>query len=195
MNRQNEEFRIAGIHHLALVCRDMDETVAFYRDVMGMPLVKTIELPDNMGQHFFFDIGNGDSLAFFWFPDAPERAPGVASPAHLPGGGDIVSAHGSMNHVAFTVPAERFDEYHRKLVDKGLKPTPIINHDDSPRQMSREMHPGVFVRSMYFTDPNGILLEFACWTREFTDADVAQAPAKASDRGRYLANGVGARPA
>jgi hypothetical protein len=61
--------------------------------------------------------------------------------------------------------------------------------------MSRELHPGVFVRSMYFTDPNGILLEFACWTREFTDADVAQAPAKASDRGRYLANGVGARPA
>ena len=33
-----------------------------------------------MGQHFFFDMGNGGSLAFFWFPDAPEAVPGVASP-------------------------------------------------------------------------------------------------------------------
>ena len=190
MNRENSEFRIQGINHLALVCRDKDETVAFYRDIMGMPLIKTIELPDNMGQHFFFDIGNGDSLAFFWFPNAPERAPGVASPAGTPGGGNIMTAHGSMNHVAFNVPVEKFEEYHRKLVDKGLKPTPIINHDDSPRQMSRDMYPGVFVRSVYFTDPNGILLEFACWMRAFTDADVTHPPAKAIDRKRYLARGA-----
>jgi catechol 2,3-dioxygenase-like lactoylglutathione lyase family enzyme len=165
----------------------MDETVAFYRDVMGMPLIKTIELPDNLGQHFFFDIGNGDSLAFFWFPNAPERAPGVASAAGVPGRADLATAHGSMNHVAFNVPADKFQEYRQKLIDKGLEPTPIINHDDSPRQVSREMYPGVFVRSMYFMDPNGILLEFACWTREFGDADVQHAPAKAADRERYLA--------
>ena len=39
-----------------------------------MPLIKTIELPAGMGQHFFFDCGGGDALAFFWFPDAPEPA-------------------------------------------------------------------------------------------------------------------------
>ena len=64
---KNEKFEIRGINHLALVCRDMEKTVEFYSEILGMPLIKTIELPNNMGQHFFFDIGKGDSLAFFWF--------------------------------------------------------------------------------------------------------------------------------
>ena len=66
----NEKFEIRGINHLALVCRDMKKTVDFYSGVLGMPLTKTIELPQGMGQHFFFDIGNHDQLAFFWFPNA-----------------------------------------------------------------------------------------------------------------------------
>jgi catechol 2,3-dioxygenase-like lactoylglutathione lyase family enzyme len=65
------EFR--GINHLALVCRDMDETVGFYRDRLGMPLVKTVALPDG-GQHFFFDCGGGNCVAFFWWPDAKLHA-------------------------------------------------------------------------------------------------------------------------
>ena len=73
-------FNVGGINHLALVCRDMQQTVDFYEGVLGFPLVKTIELPGDMGQHFFFDIGNGDCLAFFNFPNAPEPAPGIASP-------------------------------------------------------------------------------------------------------------------
>ena len=40
---------------------------------LGLPLTKTIALPDG-GQHFFFDVGRGASLAFFWFPRAPRRA-------------------------------------------------------------------------------------------------------------------------
>ena len=80
-NKTNGEFPIRGVNHLALVCKDMKRTVDFYTGVLGMPLVKTIELPGNMGQHFFFDIGNGDSLAFFWFPNAPEAVPGVSAPA------------------------------------------------------------------------------------------------------------------
>ena len=104
----NREFDIRGVNHLALVCKDMAKTVEFYRDVLGMPLIKTIDLPGGRGQHFFFDIGNGDSLAFFWFPNAPTKAPGVASPEGVPGiGGEIVTAHASMNHVAFDVPADR----------------------------------------------------------------------------------------
>jgi catechol 2,3-dioxygenase-like lactoylglutathione lyase family enzyme len=176
---QNSEFEFRGVNHLALVCSDMERTVDFYCNVLGMPLVKTIELPNGMGQHFFFDIGNGDSLAFFWFPNAPERAPGVASAADLPGRGDLATAVGSMNHIAFNVPAERFEEYHQKLVAKGIACTPIFNHDDSPSQVSKEMHEGVFVRSIYFFDPDGILLEFATWTRVFTEADVTVAPARA----------------
>jgi len=70
---------LRGINHLALVCEDMARTVDFYTNVLGMPLTKTIDLPAGMGQHFFFEIGNGDSLAFFWFPDAPEAAPGSST--------------------------------------------------------------------------------------------------------------------
>lgn len=185
--KENKEFELRGINHLALVCRDMEETVDFYTNVLGMPLVKTIELPGNMGQHFFFDCGNGDSLAFFWFPKAPERAPGVASPAGIPGpGGEYTTAHGSMNHVAFDVDPHKMEEYREKLKAKGIEVTIIINHDDSPRQMSREWTDEVFVRSMYFMDPNGVMLEFAAWTRVLDESDVQHRPARAADRDGYL---------
>jgi catechol 2,3-dioxygenase-like lactoylglutathione lyase family enzyme len=172
----NSEFELRGVNHLALVCRDMARTVEFYRDVLGMPLTKTIDLPGGMGQHFFFDIGNGDSLAFFWFPDAPKAAPGVSNPAALPGEGSMVTAHGSMNHVAFDVPPERFDAYVERLRAKGVKVSPVMNHDDSPSQVSAKVHPGVFVRSVYFFDPDGVCLEFAAWTRALGPGDVAHDP-------------------
>jgi catechol 2,3-dioxygenase-like lactoylglutathione lyase family enzyme len=175
----NREFDIRGVNHLALVCKDMARTVEFYRDVLGMPLIKTIDLPNGMGQHFFFDIGNGDSLAFFWFPNAPEAVPGVSAPGQLPGGGDIRSAHGSMNHIAFNVPAERFDEYVDKLRTKGIALGPVLNHDDSPMQVSAEVTSGVFVRSVYFFDPDGVMLEFASWTKTFDESDVAHEAVRA----------------
>ena len=181
MAEPNAEFELRGINHLALVCRDMARTVDFYTNVLGMPLIKTIELPFGMGQHFFFDIGNGDSLAFFWFPDAPEPAPGVASPRTVPSGGELVTAIGSMNHVAFDVPPERIDEYLQKLRAKGIEAADIMNHDDSEFGVSQEPPEGTFVRSIYFFDPDGILLEFAAWTRALGPADVRHEPARSVD--------------
>lgn len=175
----NRPFDVRGIHHLALVCRDMARTVEFYTKVLGMPLVKTIELPMDMGQHFFFDCGGGDQVAFFWFADAPEPAPGIAAPAFRPDEGDAKSAMGSMNHVAFSVRPEKIDEYQQKLQDAGVDCSVVVNHDDSPYGISPELNEGVFVRSIYFRDPDGILLEFAAWTREMTPADVAHEPARA----------------
>jgi catechol 2,3-dioxygenase-like lactoylglutathione lyase family enzyme len=157
----------------------MARTVTFYRDVLGMRLTKTLDLPNGKGQHFFFDIGNGDSLAFFWFPDAPASAAGVAAPASLPTRGSFVSAHGSMNHVAIDVPAERFEEYHERLVAKGVDVTRVLNHDNSPTQVSDVVTDDVYVRSMYFFDPDGVCLEFAAWTRPLTEADVAHDPVRA----------------
>ncbi len=173
---KNTQFDIRGVNHLALVCKDMAKTVEFYRDVLGMPLIKTLDLPGGRGQHFFFDIGNGDSLAFFWFPNAPAAQPGISNPEALPGQGSFISAHGSMNHIAFNVPEEKFDEYYAKLKAKGIAVTPVMNHDNSPNQVSAEMHDGVFVRSVYFFDPDGICLEFAAWTTEFDESDVAHEP-------------------
>jgi catechol 2,3-dioxygenase-like lactoylglutathione lyase family enzyme len=172
-------FALGGVHHLALVCRDMARTVDFYSNVLGMPLVKTVELPAGMGQHFFFDCGGGDCLAFFWFPGAPDAVPGVSAPAARPDQGDLTSAIGSMNHVAFTVPPERIDDYRARLMTAGVECTEVANHDDSTFGISDELHPGVYVRSVYFQDPDGILLEFACWTRALGDHDVVHQPASA----------------
>jgi len=176
-------FELRGINHLALVSSDMARTVDFYEGVLGMPLIKTIDLPFGMGQHFFFDCGNGDSLAFFWFPNAPDAAPGVSAPACRPDQGDAASAHGSMNHVAFNVAPDKIDSYVAKLRSLGIDCTEVANHDDSELGISDDLHPGVFVRSIYFQDPDGVLLEFACWTRALTPADVAHAPKTAADAG------------
>jgi len=169
-----------GINHLALVSSDMARTVDFYEGVLGMPLVKTIELPAGMGQHFFFDCGGGDCLAFFWFSGAPAAAPGTASAAELPGRGDIATAIASMNHVAFDVAPERIEDLRRQLIDHDIECTTIFNHDDSEYGVSRELTDDVFVRSVYFFDPDGILLELAAWTRPFTADDVCHAPVTAA---------------
>lgn len=180
MTPVNNEFDIRGVNHIALVCHDMARTVEFYRDILGMPLLKTLDLPNGRGQHFFFDIGNGDSLAFFWFPQAPDHAPGIAAPSQLPGRGSFVSAKGSLNHIAFNVPAERFDEFYERLKAKGIDATPVLNHDNSDTQVSANPNADTYVRSVYFFDPDGVCLEFAAWTHGgFTDADVAHDPATA----------------
>ncbi len=174
--------RFGGVNHLALVCSDMAATVDFYQGVLGMPLVKTIELPDGMGQHFFFDCGGGDHLAFFWFPDAPDAVQGISGPGVRPDTGKLTSAIASMNHVAFTVPAEEIEGYRDRLIAAGVECSEVANHDDSEWGLATEMHDGVFVRSLYFQDPDGILLELAAWTRPLTEADVAHAPARAVSR-------------
>jgi catechol 2,3-dioxygenase-like lactoylglutathione lyase family enzyme len=183
---ENKQFELRGVNHLALVCEDMARTVDFYTNVLGMPLTKTLDLPAGMGQHFFFDIGNGDSLAFFWFPEAPDRSPGVASPAHNVGDGPIATAHGSMNHIAFDVAPEKMEEYRERLLAHGVEVTDIVNHDNSPFQMSETVTDDVFVRSMYFFDPDGVLLEFAAWTRDLRPDEALHEPATAEDKDRYL---------
>jgi catechol 2,3-dioxygenase-like lactoylglutathione lyase family enzyme len=85
MEWRNEEFDFGGVNHLALVCSDMKRTVEFYTQVLGMRLIKTLDLPGGAGQHFFFDMGGGNALAFFWFPDAPDPVPGVSAPVTVPG--------------------------------------------------------------------------------------------------------------
>ena len=179
----NEKFELRGVNHIALVTSDMARTVRFYRDVLGMPLVKAIDLPHGMGQHFFFDIGNGDCLAFFWFPHAPKAVPGVSNAGALPGVGDIASAHASMNHLAFNVPLDRFEEYRQKLIDAGVEVSMVMDHDESPDQVASVFHPGVYVRSFYFFDPDGVMLEFASWCRDLgRPEDVATPPFDAAGR-------------
>jgi len=182
----NTEFELRGFNHLALVARDMSETIAWYEDVLGMKLVKTLELPDGRGQHFFLDMGNGvDGIAFFWFPGAPEGVEGESLQSRTG-----VTAIGTVNHIAFDVPADKMDAYREKLKSKGVQVTQIVNHATSLDGGHKAEYDAatdngdVFVRSMYFKDPNGTMLEFACWTRPFTDADVKHTAARAAVHSR-----------
>ncbi|MFV0494587.1 VOC family protein [Mycobacterium sp.] len=178
----NTEFALGGINHVAMVCSDMARTVDFYSNILGMPLIKSLDLPGGVGQHFFFDAGNGDCVAFFWFAQAADGVPGLSSAEFLPGLGDFTSAVSTMNHLAFHVPAEEFEAYRQKLKAKGVRVGPILNHDESPLQVSATVDEGVYVRSFYFQDPDGILLEFACWVKEFDGADDSVVPRTAADR-------------
>lgn len=172
--------RTKGVNHVALVCRDMARTVDFYTRVLGMPLVKTIQLPGDSGQHFFFDCGGGNTVAFFWFPQAPDPVPGVSVAAGLPDRASLLTSTASMNHLAFAVAADEIEGYRERLIAAGLEVTDVWNHDDSEWGLARSADdPGVFVRSVYFRDPDGILLELAAWTRALTADDVRHAPATA----------------
>ena len=78
---------VRGVHHCALICRDVEETIKFYQEFLGFPLVELVENRDYKGSsHFFFDIGNGNLLGFFDFPGlglepVPEGLGGVQHPA------------------------------------------------------------------------------------------------------------------
>jgi catechol 2,3-dioxygenase-like lactoylglutathione lyase family enzyme len=168
-----------GLHHLALVCSDMERTVKFYTEVLGMKLKKGFDLGGGYGQHFFFDMGGGNELAFFWFRDAPPKEPGVAAPGTLVGRrpGNITSAHGSMNHVAIRVAPENIEAYRDELVGKGIDCTPVVNHDDvvtgQDDRTSAQVSDKTWLRSFYFFDPDGIMLELSATVTEGTpDVDL-----------------------
>ena len=90
-------------------------------------------------------MGGGNALAFFWFPDAPNPVPGISASVTVPGLGEWTSAVGSMNHVAFNVPEERFGEYRAKLKAKGVRVSPILDHDDSEFGVASELQARVRV--------------------------------------------------
>lgn len=158
-------FEFSGINHLALVCEDMDRTIDFYVNVLGMPLTKTIDLPQGRGKHYFFDCGGGDQLAFFWFPDGPKSA--TAQEYRR-----MTTTPGTMNHVAFDVAPDKIEDYREHLLSLGIDCTEVVNHDDSESGVSEDVSPSTFVRSIYFKDPDGMQLEFATWARELTAEDV-----------------------
>ena len=167
-------FRYAGVNHVALVCKDMAETVDFYENVLEMPLVRSMGVGGHH-QHFFFDCGQGALIAFFWFADPPPFAPGVASqPLNVAKDG-MMSAIASMNHLAINIAPEDFDASVARLRAKGIE-CHVINHSDGPDSHPAEPTEHTWIRSVYFTDPNGIKLELAALVRPFTPDDLLVDP-------------------
>src|SRR5712691_7379428 len=76
----------AGVDHLALICSELDKTIDFYTNVMGMRLTRIVQNRDDpTSTHIFFDMGGGNQLAVFDFPEkGPARtARGVGSMHHV----------------------------------------------------------------------------------------------------------------
>ena len=71
------------------------------------------------------------TASHFLVSRAPEPQPGVSSAGGMPGRGNLASAHGSMNHLAFDVPLDKFEEYRQRLIDEGVDVSDILDHDDS----------------------------------------------------------------
>ena len=82
-SRTNGDFEISGVNHLALVCSDMQRTVDFYTNVLGFPLIKTIELPNGMGPAFLLRYGQRRQPRLLLVPRRA-RAAAPASPRPTP---------------------------------------------------------------------------------------------------------------
>ena len=144
---------LRGVHHLALNTDDMKTTIDFWVDVLGMPLIHALKVPKgaagplNRGnppfedmRHYFFDMGNDSTVAFFEIPKGAKKQADRD---------DI----GGMQHCSFTASVSAFAELQRRLKAHNVSFLgPIL------------VLPGV--QSIYFFDNNGIRLEASCHTEE-----------------------------
>ncbi len=120
-----------GAHHLALICSDVEQTIRFYQDVLGFPLVDVMENRDYPGStHFFLDIGHDNLLAFFDFPGL--------------GLEQAVEAIGGVQHIAISVDRPGFEAIRDRLDTAGL---PYLGPDRG------------LTNSIYVKDPDGIQIE------------------------------------
>ena len=94
-----------GIHHTALLSSDVERTIGFYQGILEFPLTELFENRDYRGStHFFFDVGNGNLLAFFDFPGLDL--------------GPYTEVLGGLHHLAISVTPEKWG-YLRKKLDEG----------------------------------------------------------------------------
>ncbi|MBA3524969.1 MAG: VOC family protein [Geodermatophilaceae bacterium] len=97
-----------GLHHTALISGDVERTVRFYQEILGFPLTELIENRDYPGSsHFFFDIGNGNLLAFFDFPGL--------------GVGPYAEVLGGLHHMAISVEPARWETLVQRLTEAGVE--------------------------------------------------------------------------
>ena len=97
-----------GIHHTALICRDVETTVDWYQNVAGFPVTVLFENRDLAGStHFFFDVGNGNAIAFFDLPGLDL--------------GPYAEVLGGLHHCALSVAPEAWAAAKRRLDEAGVQ--------------------------------------------------------------------------
>lgn len=129
--------RYTGIHHLAMITDDMDKTIRFWRDLLGMKMLAATG--DGLNRQYFFEICQNNIISFFQWPDVstPEKKHhGV--PPEMPM---------AFDHVSIGVPDdEALDDLKKRLETAGFKVSHKVDHG--------------YFHSIYSFDPNGIPIEF-----------------------------------
>lgn len=154
--RPDSATQLAGVDHITLIGSNEEDTVAFYRDVLGMPLVlrqPNLDAPDMT--HLFFDTGDGRMLSFFVEDDRQShqgpQQPGI----------------GAVHHIAFRYEPERLAEISDALEE----------HDHRYSVIDR----GIF-KSIYTYDHNGLTIEIAADKFEIPDDKRGEALALAQQK-------------
>lgn len=111
LNREDRPASSArGLHHVALVSSDVEQTIRFYQEVLEFPLTELIDNRDYPGStHFFFDIGNGNAIAFFDFPGLDL--------------GPYEEVIGGLHHIAISTEPDRWEHLRGKLDRAGVEYT------------------------------------------------------------------------
>ena len=128
--------QIRGIHHITLLCSNLDRSVAFYRDVLGLRLVKqTVNHDDPNARHFYFGDADGTPGTVVTCMEYPQMEEGAVG-------------RGSTHHFAFLVEsAEELEGWRQYLKSRGVGCTTALDR--------------TYFRSIYLRDPDGHIIEIA----------------------------------
>ena len=145
-----------GFSHIGLSTLDLDKTREFYEGVLGFKAVRCDIIKVKEGgqiRHIFFDTGRDQLIAFM----EPRDVPGIPGQydAGITRGLGVPSA---FYHFAFEAGSEAgLEEKRNELIAKGIEVTDVVDHD--------------WAKSIYFKDPNGVQLEYCCYTRALDEDD------------------------
>jgi catechol 2,3-dioxygenase-like lactoylglutathione lyase family enzyme len=127
--------KIQGLHHNAYRCRDSEETRVFHEEFLGLPLLSAFEIDEGRALHTFFQMADGSCLAFFEAPGKPFEFKRQ----------DTLDLH-----IALAVDNDVFEAMLGKAQAEGKEVRGPVDHG--------------FVRSVYFRDPNGYVVELTAST-------------------------------
>jgi len=141
--QEPRRLQLRGIHHITLICSSLDRSVAFYRDVLGLRLVKqTVNQDDRSARHFYFGDGVGTPGTIVTCMEYPQMEEGVVG-------------RGSTHHFAFFVEtAEELDGWKQYLESRGIGSTDRLDR--------------TWFESIYLRDPDGHIIEIATRGPGFT---------------------------